>query len=129
MPNKDQVRLIRAFKGLIHWAKTQLNANATVKVFFSDNDASLGLDDALFAQDEGIQILHSARYADSQHGKPERAGGGGGDSVICFPFPASRWLMIAHPVTNGSFCRQKSDRSKLKMRKNKKESATNRSFS
>ncbi|ODM16170.1 hypothetical protein SI65_08604 [Aspergillus cristatus] len=58
MPNKDQVRLIRAFKGLVSWAKTQLNT--TVKVFFSDNDTSLGLAYALFAQDEGIQILHSA---------------------------------------------------------------------
>jgi len=73
MPNKDQVRLIRAFKGLVHWAKAQLNA--IVKVFFSDNDTSLGLAYTLFAQDEGIQILHSARYVDSQ--QPERAGGGG----------------------------------------------------
>ena len=73
MPNKDQIQVIRAFRGLVSWAKTQLNA--TVKVFFSDNDAVLGLDYTLFAQDEGIQILHSAWYADSQHGKPEWAGG------------------------------------------------------
>ena len=72
MPNKDQVRLIRAFKGMAYWAKTQLNA--IVKIFFSDNDASLGLDYPLFAQDEGIQILHSAHYANSQHDKPELAG-------------------------------------------------------
>ena len=73
MPNKDQICIIRAFKGLVSWAKTQLNA--MVKVFFSNNDAALGLDYTLFAQDEGIQILHSAWYTDSQHGKPERAEG------------------------------------------------------
>ena len=73
MPNKDQIRIIRAFKGLVQWAKTQLNS--TTRTFFSDNDRSLGLDFDLLAQDLGLEILHSAPYADSQHGKPERAGG------------------------------------------------------
>ena len=70
IPNKNQIQIIRA---LVSWTKTQLNA--TVKVFFSDNDAVLELDYTLFAQDEGIQILHSAWYADSQHDKPEWAEG------------------------------------------------------
>lgn len=73
MPNKDQIRFIRAIKGLVYWAKTQLNA--TIKCFFSDNDRSLGLAYSLFAEDEGIRTLFSSRYADSQHGKPERSGG------------------------------------------------------
>ena len=73
MPNKDQIRIVRAFKGLVQWAKTQLRS--TTKTFFSDNDQSLGLNYDLFAQDIGVEIIHSAPYADSQHGKPERAGG------------------------------------------------------
>ena len=73
MPNTDQIRLIRAFKGLISWAHTQLGS--AVKTFFSDNDRTIGLFARLFAEDEGIEIINSARYADSQHGKPERAGG------------------------------------------------------
>lgn len=101
MPNKDQVRLIRAFKGLVHWAKTQLNT--TVKVFFSDNDTSLGLAYTLFAQDEGIQILHSARYADSQHGKPERAGGvilmKMRSMMIAARLPAVLWPLAAQAAT------------------------------
>lgn len=73
MPNKDQIRVVRVFRNLINWAKTQLNA--TIKLFFSDNDVSLGLDFRLLAEDFGVEIQDSARYADSQHGKPERAGG------------------------------------------------------
>ena len=46
-----------------------------VKIFFFDNDCMIGLFARLFAEDEGIEIINSACYADSQHGKPEWAGG------------------------------------------------------
>ena len=73
MPNKDQIRVVRIIRNLANWAKTQMGA--TIKMLFSDNDSSLGLLYTLLAEDLGIQIMHSAHYADSQHGKPERAGG------------------------------------------------------
>ena len=73
MPNKDQIQVLRVFKILVYLVKTQFNV--AIKVLFSDNDVSLGLDFVLFAEDEGIQILHSACYAESQHGKPGHAGG------------------------------------------------------
>lgn len=69
MPNKDQIHIVHAFKGLVQWAKTQLRS--TIKTFFSNNDQSLGLNYDLFAQDIGVEIIHSALYTDSQHGKPE----------------------------------------------------------
>ena len=58
MPNKDQILVLHAFKTLVYLVKTQFNV--AIKVLFSDNDVSLGLDFALFAEDKGIQILHSA---------------------------------------------------------------------
>lgn len=53
-------------------AETYLGA--TVKVLFSDNDVAIGMDVTFLTEDLGIQILNSACYADSQHGKPEQAG-------------------------------------------------------
>ena len=73
MPNKDQIRLVRAVKGLAHWAKAQFGTS--VKSFFSDNDVALGMDFHFLSEDLGFEVLRTARYADSQHGKPERAGG------------------------------------------------------
>lgn len=73
MPDKDQYRIINAFREVVARAKNALNIS--VKTFFSDRDVSLGLDYTLFAQKYGIEILHSAHYVDSQHGNPERAGG------------------------------------------------------
>ena len=58
MPNKDQIQILHAFKALVHLVKAQFNV--AIKVLFSDKDVSLGLDFALFAEDKGIQILHSA---------------------------------------------------------------------
>src|SRR5699024_6148642 len=73
MPNKDQIRLVRAVKGLAHWAKAQ--CGTFVKSFFSDNDVALGMDFHFLSEDLGFEVLRTGRYADSQHGKPERAGG------------------------------------------------------
>ena len=38
---------------------------ATIKTLFSNNDTSLGLLYTLLAEDLGIQIMHSAYYANS----------------------------------------------------------------
>ena len=73
MPNKDQIRLVRAVNGLVHWAKAQFDVS--IKAFFSDNDTALGMDFQFLSEDLGFEVLRSPRYADSQHGKPERAGG------------------------------------------------------
>lgn len=72
MPNKDQLRLVRQVRGLAHWAKAQFGTS--IKSFFSDNDVALGMDFQFLSEDLGFEVLRSAHYADSQHGKPERAG-------------------------------------------------------
>ena len=73
MPNKDQIHLVQAVKGLAYWAKAQFGTS--VKSFFSDNDVVLGMDFCFLSEDLGFEVLYTACYADSQHGKPERAGG------------------------------------------------------
>ena len=73
MPNKDQIHLVRAVKGLAHWAKAQFGTS--VKSFFSDNDVALGMDFHFLSEDLGFEVLCTACYANSPHGKPERAGG------------------------------------------------------
>ena len=73
MPNKDQLHLVQAVNGLVHWAKAQFGVS--IKAFFSDNDTVLGTDFHFLSEDLGFEVLCSACYADSQHGKPEQAGG------------------------------------------------------
>lgn len=73
MPDKDQFRIVNAFREII--ARTQAAWGHTVKILFSDRDGFLRVDYAQLTRDYGIEVQRSARYADSQHGNPERAGG------------------------------------------------------
>ena len=55
--------MVHIICNLANWAKTQMGA--TIKMLFSDNNSSLGLLYTLLAKDLGIQIMHSAHYANS----------------------------------------------------------------
>ncbi|KAI9038883.1 GAG-pre-integrase domain-containing protein [Aspergillus affinis] len=70
-PNKNA--LVPEIKSLVKWIKTHFNK--TPKTFVCNNEQTLGREFILFCKDEGITILHSARYTPEQNGFIERGGG------------------------------------------------------